>query len=263
MSSSKKNKGADMDDSVNGGGKGTFKIAPLRPLEDFLTGRARFQIPDLNNSEQWLNRVIQNLLYYQTNYFLAAIIILALILWPILLPVVAFTLIHASLRMRNLGNKVDNVKERLGLSDKTPMAVFLEEVGIKARSTGRDKGADMDDSVNGGGKGTIKIAPLRPLKDFLTGRARFQIPDFNSGDRWLNRVTQNLLYYQTNYFVAAIVIFTLFPPILLAVVAFVLIHASLRMRDLDNKVDNVKERLGLSDKTPMAVFLEVVGVKER
>ena len=30
-------------DATDGGGGGSLNIAPLRPLEDFLTGRARFQ----------------------------------------------------------------------------------------------------------------------------------------------------------------------------------------------------------------------------
>jgi hypothetical protein len=35
----------------------------------------RFQIPDIQNSERWFNRLVNNLLYYQTNYFLASFII--------------------------------------------------------------------------------------------------------------------------------------------------------------------------------------------
>ena len=38
---------------------------------------------------------------------------------------------------------------------------------------------------------------------------RFQVPDFNDLGKWSNRVVSNLLYYQTNYFLSAIVIFLL------------------------------------------------------
>ena len=36
---------------------------------------------------------------------------------------------------------------------------------------------------------------------------RFELPDTNDPGRWTNRVVNNLLYYQTNYFVSALVIF--------------------------------------------------------
>ncbi len=63
------------------------------------------------------------------------------------------------------------------------------------------------DGPGSGGGGGVTVAPLRSLDDFLTSKARFQIPDFNNEERWLNRITHNLLYYQTNYFVSAAVIF--------------------------------------------------------
>jgi hypothetical protein len=34
-------------------------------------------------------------------------------------------------RMRNLSNKVTFAKELLGLSKKTPMAIFLQEIGLE------------------------------------------------------------------------------------------------------------------------------------
>ena len=38
---------------------------------------------------------------------------------------------------------------------------------------------------------------------------RFEMPDTNDPGRWTNRVVNNLLYYQTNYFVSALVIFSI------------------------------------------------------
>jgi hypothetical protein len=54
-------------------------MAPFRPLEDFMLESARFQAPDLSDLERWANRVINNLLYYQTNYFLISVIIFLLV----------------------------------------------------------------------------------------------------------------------------------------------------------------------------------------
>ncbi|KAK6620805.1 hypothetical protein RUM43_011101 [Polyplax serrata] len=52
----------------------------------------------------------------------------------------------------------------------------------------------------------IELAPLRSLDDFLLGSARFQLPNYRDLDKWGNRVVQNLLYYQTNYFLMAIIL---------------------------------------------------------
>lgn len=45
------------------------QLAPLRSLDDFLMASARFQLPNFSDYERWGNRVVKNLCYYQTNYF--------------------------------------------------------------------------------------------------------------------------------------------------------------------------------------------------
>jgi len=52
-------------------------------------------------------------------------------------------------------------------------------------------------------------APLRTIDDFIGAEARFQIPNIADLDRWSNRVLNNLLYYQTNYFVVFSIVFVL------------------------------------------------------
>jgi len=170
------------------------QVAPLRNLEDFILGQSRFQMPDLNNAEKWFNRIVNNLLYYQSNYLLTSLIIFTLVtignphhmiygvitmavvfgmmyygcmhssqvadfkrnhpflamlgsflmgyylilqmgcisvfMFGVLLPVM-FTILHASLRLRNLKNKVANVADLLGVAKKTPMGLFLNEWGIE------------------------------------------------------------------------------------------------------------------------------------
>ncbi|KAH8412484.1 hypothetical protein KR009_002487 [Drosophila setifemur] len=49
---------------------GNLQLPPLRTLDDFILGSARFQLPNLKDFDKWGNRVVKNLLYYQTNYFL-------------------------------------------------------------------------------------------------------------------------------------------------------------------------------------------------
>lgn len=50
------------------------EIPPLRNLDDFLLGSARFELPDFKDIPKWNNRVIKNFLYYQTNYFVVIVL---------------------------------------------------------------------------------------------------------------------------------------------------------------------------------------------
>ncbi|XP_028922801.1 PRA1 family protein 2 [Ornithorhynchus anatinus] len=167
------------------------RLPPLRTLDDFLLGSARLAAPDLRDPQRWHNRVVNNLLYYQTNYLLcgglglvlggylrplhtvlgALVVALALgalawlaegrasvrrcrrnhpaaclasvlaagllVLWAVggagvfLLGIagpVLLILVHASLRLRNLKNKIENKIESIGLK-RTPMGLLLEALG--------------------------------------------------------------------------------------------------------------------------------------
>lgn len=171
----------------------------------------------------------------------------------------------------------------------------------------------------------ITFAPLRTLDDFLLESARFQIPNFQDFEKWGKRVTNNLLYYQTNYFLMALILFTVIAvihpvkmisgafimcliftlfcyvtnergnlgqfkkkhPIVSALVVFIIgyfvivmmmgslliflvgilvpfcaifIHASLRLRNIRNKLANQVENLGFRN-TPMGIFLEEMGLE--
>lgn len=169
------------------------EIAPLRSLDDFLLESARFQVPNFRDLDKWERRIINNLMYYQTNYFLLGIVIFTIVgvlhpvdlflgflstcgafslfyyfinasastralkrnypvvglililvaihfavyllgsmlvfLMGILLPV-AVTFVHASMRLRNIKNKLVNKMETISLK-KTPMGVFLESIGME------------------------------------------------------------------------------------------------------------------------------------
>lgn len=55
-----------------------FEIPPLRSINDFIFDSARFQLPDFRDIEKWNNRVVKNLMYYQTNYFAFALCFLVI-----------------------------------------------------------------------------------------------------------------------------------------------------------------------------------------
>eukprot|EP00092_Neocalanus_flemingeri_P068390 GFUD01083581.1.p1 GENE.GFUD01083581.1~~GFUD01083581.1.p1 ORF type:complete len:152 (+),score=42.20 GFUD01083581.1:97-552(+) len=137
-------------------------IAPLRSLDEFLLSQSRFQVPDFNNSDKLFNRLVSNLLYYQTNYFISYLVIFLLIgvLNPgkMLVGILSMAIIFGLLYY--LSNKQDQVKTMkkehptlvmmaafcvgyffihqiasvagvAGVAKKTPMALILDEWGIE------------------------------------------------------------------------------------------------------------------------------------
>ncbi|CAJ0580045.1 unnamed protein product, partial [Mesorhabditis spiculigera] len=54
------------------------EVPPFRGLDDFLLESARYERPPLNDLTRWNNRIIANLLYYQTNYFSMSLLMIAL-----------------------------------------------------------------------------------------------------------------------------------------------------------------------------------------
>lgn len=58
-----------------------MELAPLRPWDDFFPGTDRFTKPEFGDLTKWNNRVISNLMYYQTNYFAAAMVVFIIVGW--------------------------------------------------------------------------------------------------------------------------------------------------------------------------------------
>ncbi|XP_068602602.1 PRA1 family protein 3-like [Brachionichthys hirsutus] len=171
----------------------------------------------------------------------------------------------------------------------------------------------------------MKLAPIRPWDDFFPGTDRFTKPEFGDLAKWNNRVISNLMYYQTNYFALALVVFlivgflnpfglflggavvalvfmgsvwagenktviknfkrknpTLFVLVVMVTSYFVLslcggvmvfifgitfplllilIHASLRLRNMKNRLENKIEGAGLK-KTPMGIIMDLLDQQE-
>ncbi|CAB1329939.1 unnamed protein product [Coregonus sp. 'balchen'] len=160
----------------------------------------------------------------------------------------------------------------------------------------------------------VQRPPIRTLDDFVLGSARFAVPDIRHLERWNNRIINNLLYYQSNYFLSFFRTFHLFlgatvvtlifmgfvwaaenqapirqlrrnhPSLALGailgasylfltvlggvsvflfgiafpILCMILIHASVRLRSLNNKFENKLESIGLK-RTPMGLLLESLG----
>ncbi|XP_072305213.1 PRA1 family protein 3-like [Eucyclogobius newberryi] len=173
--------------------------------------------------------------------------------------------------------------------------------------------------------GNMELAPLRQWNDFYPGPDRFSKPEFTDLTKWNNRVISNLMYYQTNYFLAAAVVFLIVgflnplgmflggavvvlifagsvwagenqsiiknfkkknPTLFVLAVMFtsyfvlslfggvlvfifgitfplllILIHASLRLRNMKNRLENKMEGVGLK-KTPMGIIMDLLDQQE-
>ncbi|KAL7290125.1 hypothetical protein TKK_0015845 [Trichogramma kaykai] len=173
-------------------GSSEMEVPPLRSLDEFLLDSARFQLPNWRDLEKWNNRVVNNMLYYQTNYFVTAVIIFAFVgflqpvkmligtiavgliilafayvskegraihnlkkkypalgvismlggagflmytfgsllvfLFGVLMPI-SVIFVHASLRLRNIKNKLANKVEGIGLK-RTPMGELMEQLDL-------------------------------------------------------------------------------------------------------------------------------------
>ncbi|KAG8436040.1 hypothetical protein GDO86_007225 [Hymenochirus boettgeri] len=164
------------------------QVAPLRTWEDFFPGTDRFSRPDFKDISKWNNRVVSNLLYYQTNYlamvaaficlvgffnpfgmilggtvvvliflgfvwvshnkdffrkfkkqyptvFILSIMLSSYFVISLFGGVMVFMFgitfpmllmfIHASLRLRNIKNKLENKMEGIGIK-KTPMGIVVD-----------------------------------------------------------------------------------------------------------------------------------------
>ncbi|KAM7411501.1 hypothetical protein PAMA_021474 [Pampus argenteus] len=171
-----------------------MELAPLRPWDDFFPGLDRFAKPEFGDLTKWNNRVISNLLYYQTNYF--AVVVVVFLIVGFLNPFGMF-----------LGGGV-------------VILVFMGSVWA------------------GENKATIKNFKRKNPTLFVIG------------------------VMVTSYFVLSlcggvmVFIFGITFPLLL-----ILIHASLRLRNMKNRLENKIEGVGLK-KTPMGVIMDLLDQQE-
>ncbi|KAM7341230.1 PRA1 family protein Jwa isoform 3-T4 [Cochliomyia hominivorax] len=170
---------------------------PLRTLNDFILGSARFQLPNLQDYDKWGNRVVKNLLYYQTNYFLIFLSIYTLMIILNPLKVLCGVLVQAMI-----------------------IAIILHSFGGKQKLVG------------------VKLRNIS-----------------NPNQRWYFLAGSLLIGYMLLHWLDAILLssFTLLLPF-----SITFVHASLRLRNLKNKVTNTMVTLNPS--TPMGVFLDAFNI---
>lgn len=185
---------------------GNLQLPPLRTLDDFVLGSARFQLPNLKDFEKWGNRVVKNLMYYQTNYFLLflAIYILMIALNPV--KIVSGLLVQGLL-----------------------IAIIWQFFSGKSKT------------------------------NFIASRLSSGNPimnQHNAQQKWYILAGALLISYLFLHWISAVLLtaFTLLLPISLTFV-----HASLRLRNMKNKITNTIENFGPS--TPMGALLDAWNVR--
>ncbi|KAH8246527.1 hypothetical protein KR038_011304 [Drosophila bunnanda] len=185
---------------------GNLQLPPLRTLDDFILGSARFQLPNLKDFEKWGNRVVKNLLYYQTNYFLLflAIYVVMVIFNPA--KIISGLLVQALI-----------------------IAVIWQFFSGKSKSNF--------------------------IASRLTG-GNANAAEQNAQQKWYILAGALLGGYLFLHLISAVLLtaFTLLLPI-----SVTFIHASLRLRNIKNKLANSIESFGPA--TPMGSLLDALNVR--
>lgn len=55
------------------------EFSPIRSMDKFVSDFSQFRLPSLQTPDKWMNRVVSNLLYFQTNYFILTIVLFVII----------------------------------------------------------------------------------------------------------------------------------------------------------------------------------------
>ncbi|KAK2711026.1 hypothetical protein QYM36_012258 [Artemia franciscana] len=114
-----------------------------------------------------------------------------------------------SAALQPLVNKLQNLKKLYLSKCSWVTPGVIECIAMKRRELEvLDLSSCMSSSATKTDNG-IEFSPLRSLNDFLLESGRFQVPNLKDFEKWGKMVVQNLLYYQTNYFILGLVIFTI------------------------------------------------------
>ncbi|CAJ1051280.1 hypothetical protein INR49_022959 [Xyrichtys novacula] len=170
------------------------ELTPLRTWDDFFPGSERFSKPDVKDLAKWNNRVVSNLLYYQTNYLALAVVVFL---------VVGFL---------------------------NPLGMFTAMVVVSAIFMG----------------------------SVWAGENRAAISDFKR---------QNPTAFVIAVMVASYVVISMLGSVMVFMSAItvpltlIFAHASFRLRNMKNKLENKIEGAGLK-RSPMGILLEALGQQE-
>ncbi|NP_001290772.1 ADP-ribosylation factor-like 6 interacting protein 5a [Esox lucius] len=171
-----------------------MELTPIRPWDDFFPGSDRFAKPDVRDLPKWNKRVVNNLLYYQTNYLVLAVMVFLIV-------------------------------------------GFLNPIGMFMG---------------------MAVVSLVFLGSVWAGENKAMIKDFKK---------QNPTLFVMAVMVASYFLMSLFNGVMVFIfgitfpLLLIFMHASLRLRNMKNKLENKIEGAGLK-KSPMGIVLEALGQQE-
>ncbi|KAG7504888.1 hypothetical protein JOB18_018856 [Solea senegalensis] len=194
---------------------------PLRSLDDFLRSSARFAPPDVRDLDRWNHRVINNLLYYQSNYFLSALGLLLLVGYWQPLQLCVGAVVVTCMFLGFVWAAENQVTIRRFRRKHPSMCVLV----ILLLSY-------------------LFISVLGGVAVFLFGIA---FPT-------LSETKHTHTHSQYILLLSRIIPYLPF-------ITVVLVHASMRLRNLKNKLENKLESIGLK-RTPMGLLLEALGQEQ-
>ncbi|KAK3726951.1 hypothetical protein QZH41_014803 [Actinostola sp. cb2023] len=107
----------------------------------------------------------------------------------------------------------------------------------------------------------VQLPPFRSLQDVLTD-AQFTLPTINDPERMGNRIINNLIYYQTNYFLLYLVIFlivgTLYPKDMIIGALAMIIALIIYSKIYKAKQTSTHQRSTAENFIPLAVVAIIV-----
>ena len=177
-----------------------------------------FQLPKFDDEERWFNRMIYNLMYYQSNYLMSAIVIFMLVFTWRPQEMMAGIIIMVNIEPLNYISFFKKI-----IND---IHNFFQIFAFGFMST--------------------------------LARRRTAIKDFQKEHPLLVTLIVLLIGHWLIYKLASILVILLG---LLLPICFMIIHASCRMRNIANKLNNAAQVMGFKNVTPMGYLLESIGIE--
>uniref|UniRef100_G3PDR5 PRA1 family protein n=1 Tax=Gasterosteus aculeatus aculeatus TaxID=481459 RepID=G3PDR5_GASAC len=204
------------------------ELTPLRAWDDFYPGPDRFAKPDGKDLAKWNNRVVNNLLYYQTNYLALAVgVFLVVGPNPSVIP-----------------------------TSPSSAACFQPSDDVVAMVTCVQSAVEF---LNPLGMFTaMAVVSAVFLASVWAAENRSVISNFKRNNPTAFVIAVMVTSYMLISMLGSVMVFM---TAITLPLALIFAHASFRLRNMKNKLENKMEGAGLK-RSPMGILLEALGQQE-